>query len=172
MLAEIGHMSKRSLLHALFHEGKFKVNAIFSTPKFVPWQANDSKWISCLSEELPSERRLPGRRHPLKLELLKFLLVTILSCGFFTPKTVALEPLWTFQSPLGIVDSTPAVADLDHEGMQEVILTTTGGSVIVIDHQGKTNLDARCADPNQHLAHGGGSDGGSRARNIGFKSVR
>ncbi len=44
---------------------------------------------------------------------------------------------WIFKAPLGSVDSTPLIADLDHNGQKEMILTTTGGSVIVLDAKGQ-----------------------------------
>lgn len=48
-----------------------------------------------------------------------------------------LEPLWTYPVPLGTADSSPAVADVDLDGHPEVVLTTTGGSVILIDSRGQ-----------------------------------
>ncbi len=48
-----------------------------------------------------------------------------------------IEPIWRFQSPLGGVDSTPAIADIDGGGQPKLVLTTTGGMVIVLDSQGK-----------------------------------
>lgn len=49
----------------------------------------------------------------------------------------AVEPIWTYQSPLGGIDSTPAVADIAHEGQPKIVLTTIGGMVIALDAHGK-----------------------------------
>lgn len=50
---------------------------------------------------------------------------------------LGIETLWTFHSPLGGIDSTPAVADVAREGQPKVVLTTTGGMVIGLDANGK-----------------------------------
>ncbi|HUW60687.1 MAG TPA: PQQ-binding-like beta-propeller repeat protein [Candidatus Bathyarchaeia archaeon] len=43
---------------------------------------------------------------------------------------------WTFDQPLGNVDSSPSVADINSDGRDEVIATTVTGVVIALDSQG------------------------------------
>ncbi|HEO70936.1 MAG TPA: hypothetical protein ENN80_06690, partial [Candidatus Hydrogenedentes bacterium] len=51
---------------------------------------------------------------------------------------------WTFDAPLGNVDSSPSVVDINADGRDEVIATTVGGCVIALDSAGsllwQTNL--------------------------------
>ncbi|MGI6459593.1 MAG: PQQ-binding-like beta-propeller repeat protein [Candidatus Hydrogenedentales bacterium] len=49
----------------------------------------------------------------------------------------AAEQLWYFETPLGNVDSSPAVADMNGDGRQDVIITTVSGSVVLIDSEGR-----------------------------------
>ncbi|HOF41591.1 MAG TPA: PQQ-binding-like beta-propeller repeat protein, partial [Candidatus Hydrogenedentes bacterium] len=63
--------------------------------------------------------------------LLVVLLAAVAWCG------EAAEQLWHFQTPLGNFDSSPAVADINGDGHQDVILTTVSGSVVVIDSAGR-----------------------------------
>ena len=49
----------------------------------------------------------------------------------------AREVLWSFKPPLGLVDSSPAVADMDGDGIPELVMTTTAGSTLVVDSQGR-----------------------------------
>ncbi len=51
--------------------------------------------------------------------------------------TEARDVQWTFKPPLGLVDSSPAVADLDGDGVDELIMTTTAGSTLAVDQQGR-----------------------------------
>ncbi len=44
--------------------------------------------------------------------------------------------LWTYRSITGSVDATPAIADVDGDGIQDVIMATTGGTVLAIDIRG------------------------------------
>jgi len=63
-------------------------------------------------------------------------MVLLAGCCAVSP-VLGLEPLWTHPVALGTVDSSPAVADLDLDGRPDVVLTTTGGSVVVIDARGQ-----------------------------------
>jgi len=47
------------------------------------------------------------------------------------------EEVWTYRGPLGFVDSSPAVADLDGDGQPEWIVTTTAGSTIALESNGR-----------------------------------
>ncbi len=49
----------------------------------------------------------------------------------------AREVQWRFKPPLGQVDSSPAVADMDGDGIAELVMTTTAGSTLVVDHKGR-----------------------------------
>lgn len=48
----------------------------------------------------------------------------------------ALEVQWEFRPPLGQADASPAIADLNGDGINDVVVTTSAGSIIAIDHQG------------------------------------
>lgn len=48
----------------------------------------------------------------------------------------ALEVQWEFRPPLGQADASPAIADLNGDGINDVVITTSAGSIIAIDHQG------------------------------------
>lgn len=47
------------------------------------------------------------------------------------------ETLWTSECPSGHFASSPAIGDIDLDGRLEVVVTTTGGSVIALDGDGK-----------------------------------
>ena len=49
----------------------------------------------------------------------------------------ALEVQWEFRPPLGQADASPAIADLNGDGINDVVVTTSAGSIIAIDHQGR-----------------------------------
>mgnify|MGYP002682600478 FL=1 len=49
----------------------------------------------------------------------------------------AAEVLWRFETPLGNVDSSPALADMNGDGRQDIIITTASGSVVVVDSAGR-----------------------------------
>jgi outer membrane protein assembly factor BamB len=49
----------------------------------------------------------------------------------------AREVQWQFKPPLGLVDSSPAVVDMDGDGIADLIMTTTAGSTLVVDHEGR-----------------------------------
>jgi len=54
----------------------------------------------------------------------------------FTVRAGANQAQWTFDQPLGNVDSSPSVVDINSDGRDEVIATTVPGSVIALDSQG------------------------------------
>ena len=43
---------------------------------------------------------------------------------------------WEYRAPLGEVDSSPAVVDLDSDGRDDLVVTTTAGSTLAIDAEG------------------------------------
>ncbi len=50
---------------------------------------------------------------------------------------LALEARWEFKPPLGQADASPAIADLNCDGVNDVVVTTSAGSIIAIDHLGR-----------------------------------
>lgn len=44
---------------------------------------------------------------------------------------------WRFKPPLGLVDSSPAVVDMNGDGISDIVMTTTAGSVLAVDHKGQ-----------------------------------
>ncbi|MBI2425988.1 MAG: PQQ-binding-like beta-propeller repeat protein [Candidatus Hydrogenedentes bacterium] len=53
------------------------------------------------------------------------------------PGAHAQDILWTFKPPLGIVDASPGVADMNGDGREELVLNTTAGSTLVVDSAGQ-----------------------------------
>ena len=49
----------------------------------------------------------------------------------------AMEVQWEFKPPLGQADASPAIADLNGDGINDIVVTTTAGSIVAIDHQGR-----------------------------------
>ncbi len=47
------------------------------------------------------------------------------------------EVIWTYDAPIGFIDSSPAIADTNDDGSPDVVVTTTAGSIIVIDAAGR-----------------------------------
>ncbi len=62
--------------------------------------------------------------------------VLLIACQFCSP-AIGIETLWTYRSPLGGIDSTPAVAEVALAGQPKIVATTTGGMVIGLDANGK-----------------------------------
>ena len=63
------------------------------------------------------------------------LLITLLAAAAWCAD--AAEALWRFETPLGNFDSSPALADMNGDGRQDVIATTVSGSVVVMDSAGR-----------------------------------
>ncbi len=49
----------------------------------------------------------------------------------------AQETLWTYQAPVGFVDTSPGIGDLNGDGSNEIVLSTTAGLVVALDHTGR-----------------------------------
>lgn len=49
----------------------------------------------------------------------------------------AAEEIWRFETPLGNVDSSPALVDMNGDGRQDILLTTVSGSVVLVDSAGR-----------------------------------
>ncbi len=65
------------------------------------------------------------------------LLLFVAAFLVLAPHVGARDVQWTFKPPLGLVDSSPALADLDGDGIDELIMTTTAGSTLAVDQQGR-----------------------------------
>ncbi|MCD6201099.1 MAG: VCBS repeat-containing protein [Bacteroidales bacterium] len=74
------------------------------------------------------------RTPALRLRLFIFLPVFLFASLF---STIAQDQvLWTYLSVTGNVDATPAVADVDGDGVEDLVMATTGGTVLVLDARG------------------------------------
>ena len=49
----------------------------------------------------------------------------------------AVDTLWTYESPSGHIAGSPAVGDLDGDGRADLLVGTTGGSVIALDAEAR-----------------------------------
>ncbi len=56
---------------------------------------------------------------------------------FLAFPVLALDTHWEFKPPLGQADASPAIADLNGDGINDVVVTTSAGSIIAIDHLGR-----------------------------------
>lgn len=64
-----------------------------------------------------------------------FLSIAVLTIGVCCAD--AAEEIWRFETPLGSVDSSPAIADMNGDGRDDIILTTVSGSVVLVDSAGR-----------------------------------
>lgn len=62
------------------------------------------------------------------------LLLVVLMFGL---SVSAREVQWQFKPVLGQADASPAIADLNGDGISDLVVTTTAGSVVAIDHEGR-----------------------------------
>lgn len=70
--------------------------------------------------------------------LLRCLPPTLLSFVLMlSPTAYARELQWTFDPALGNADSSPAVADLNGDGKDDLVVTTAAGMVVAIDNEGR-----------------------------------
>ena len=60
------------------------------------------------------------------------LLVILAAAG----QTTAAERLWTYSTPAGFLDSSPAIGDVDRDGSPDIVVTSTAGLVFALDAQG------------------------------------
>ena len=49
----------------------------------------------------------------------------------------AIETLWTYDVPVGYVDTSPAVGDINNDGEPEIVLATTGGNIVALSKYGE-----------------------------------
>jgi hypothetical protein len=49
----------------------------------------------------------------------------------------AVETLWAYQAPSGHIAASPAIGDINGDGCAELVIATTGGSVIALDGQAR-----------------------------------
>ena len=59
--------------------------------------------------------------------------------------------VWTYRPVAGYVDATPAVADVDGDGIPDLVMATTGGTVVALDANGhvkwKYNIHSIISNP-------------------------
>jgi len=65
------------------------------------------------------------------------LAVVLLGAVTLSQGAMAQETAWTFTAPIGFIDSSPAIADVDGDGAMDVVVTTTAGSIIALDGEGR-----------------------------------
>ncbi|MFV2070616.1 MAG: FG-GAP-like repeat-containing protein, partial [Pirellulales bacterium] len=63
--------------------------------------------------------------------------VALLAVFSLSQGAMAQETAWTFDAPIGCIDSSPAIADVDGDGAMDVVVTTTAGSIIALDGEGR-----------------------------------
>ncbi|MEK7795749.1 MAG: FG-GAP-like repeat-containing protein [Candidatus Hydrogenedentota bacterium] len=61
----------------------------------------------------------------------------LMTTGLWGFAAQALEAKWTFDPPLGDVDCSPGVADLNGDGKSDLVVTTTAGMTIAVDSAGR-----------------------------------
>ncbi len=64
-----------------------------------------------------------------------YLCITLLAVLPCVPQ--AQEAVWSYEPLGGYVDSSPAVADIDGDGLEDVIVTTTAGAIVALDGSGR-----------------------------------
>jgi len=62
-----------------------------------------------------------------------------------TNSVYAVDVLWQYKSKVGYMDTSPGVADLDDDGVKDLVLCSTGGRVLAVDANGheKWTFDAK-----------------------------
>ncbi|MCC6145468.1 MAG: PQQ-binding-like beta-propeller repeat protein, partial [Candidatus Hydrogenedentes bacterium] len=72
----------------------------------------------------------------------------VVSIGLFT-FIAAAEPaaVWEYQVSAGFADASPAIVDLDNDGRDDVVLTTTSGHIIALDPNGRERWQAEIQGP-------------------------
>ena len=63
-------------------------------------------------------------------------LVLLLGIAFAGEATAQPQELWRIKPPLGYIDTSPAVGDLDRDGMPDMVLASTEGLVWAVDGNG------------------------------------
>ncbi len=61
----------------------------------------------------------------------------MLASLLWLPCASSVETVWTYASPAGYVDASPALGDLTGDGRQEIVVGTTGGMVIALTAAGE-----------------------------------
>ena len=69
---------------------------------------------------------------------------------FLLTSLFAVDKQWSYHPIVGYVDTSPALADVDDDGVQDIILATTGGRVLVLDANGRIKWSR---DINQHISN-------------------
>ncbi len=83
-----------------------------------------------------------GRRFSRWLGLFPLLAAGLFALAVSSP---AAEVLWEYQPKAGYVDASPGVADLDGDGVQDLVLCTTAGEVIALDANGREKWTTKLA---------------------------
>jgi len=80
------------------------------------------------------------------------MIAALLSVSVFLPnkQLLAGEQQWSYLPIVGYVDTSPAVADVDADGVQDIVLATTGGRVLVLDANGRMKWST---DANQTISN-------------------
>jgi len=68
--------------------------------------------------------------------IMKMLPVFCFLLLFFNP-SFAVEIQWQFRTPFGETDSSPAVGDLDDDGLPDLVLCSTSGRIFALDGNGR-----------------------------------
>jgi len=68
---------------------------------------------------------------------MKFVVAVLGFLFAFSELADAQEVVWNYKPPVGSVDASPAVADMDGDGAVEIVAGTTAGIVVSVDGNGK-----------------------------------
>ncbi len=80
-------------------------------------------------------KRLLAKSGPRPRRAGSFVIGTMLAL-LAVSQSYAAEVVWTFHAPAGYVDISPAIGDVDGDGVQDVIVASTAGSVFALGNDG------------------------------------